>query len=304
MKTQDAVAAFSEYIDRKHRKPGQNYDYFLREFNIHFADRNMAEITPAEVEGFLYVKWGGKSGATWNQCKGRASSLFSFCIKELKRKGSPSFHNPCGLVDDVPVGKKERKEFVRIDKMKQLLDTFTLPHHWLMFHILATSGIRIEELTCLRPIDVTGRVLRLATYKNEAGREVGPKSKRFEEYAVIPQIVADKLKTYMQGMPGDKPIFKYAHATIREVLETHAKSIQMGKVLPHDLRRWVATYWERQRDYGMVRFVLRHSSVKDEGGNVIISPLTGLYVAPFSAAEACQAMDGALVEELFNAKEA
>lgn len=291
-KTQDAVAAFREYTEGKHRKPVQNYDYFLREFNVHFADRNMAEITPAEVEEFLYTKWGDKSGSTWNQSRSRASSLFSFCIKELKCKESPSFYNPCGLIDDVPVGKKERKEFIRIDKMRQLLDTFDKPHHWLMFHILVTAGLRIEELTCLRPMDVNGRVLKIATYTDEDGREVGLESKRLEEYAVIPQMVADRLKTFMQGMPEDKPIFPYSHVSIRDVLATHCKWVYMDRLKPHDLRKWVASFWERHGYTQMVNFIMRPS----------LGSRAEIYVNIISAEEAMvrqdQVMTPALIDNL------
>ncbi|MDO8445925.1 MAG: SNF2-related protein [Deltaproteobacteria bacterium] len=262
-KVESAVAAFKEHIQRKHRKPDQNYSYFLKEFDIHFRERNVAEITPEDIEEFLFSRWGNKAGSTWNLHKAHASSIFSFCITDLKNKGLPLFHNPCALVKDVQVEKKDRKFIVPAENMKQLLNTFATPHHWLMFHILVTAGLGIEELLCLRPVDVNGRTLKLATYsigeKGIRSQEVGPKSGKFEEYAVIPQVVADRLKVYMQGMSADKPIFHRTSNAIRAALETHCKQAFTDKLTPHDLRKWCTGFWEQNNDPAMMHFVLRPS---------------------------------------------
>lgn len=291
-KTQDAIQAYKENAFARHACP-ENHTRWMREFELLFKDKNIAEISPMEIEGFLFAGWGNCERSTWNVMKARVSGFYSYVIKELKRKGSPSFHNPCILIDDMKNVKSKKHEFVRIDKMRELLDTFTTPHHWLWYHILLTAGLRISELTELRPMDVAGRVLTLGGGKpTKSGRPFG------EEQAVIPHVVADKLKVYMKGLRDDERIFKTSHSNAFVVLKTHCKQIKADEMSPHDLRRWVATYYDRLAEYQMRRFVLRHSSITVEGVEVL-SPLEGRYVASLSPAEASEKQDRTLTRELF-----
>lgn len=292
-KTQDAIQAFKEHVAARHAIPTV-HNHWTRLFAEHFRDRNIAEIPPAEIEGFLFVHWGECERSTWNQMKMKVSGFYSFAIKELKRKGSPSFHNPCGLIEEQKHVKRKKHDFLRGDKMRELLDTFTKPSHWLWFHILVTAGLRISELTELRPMDVSGRVLTLGGGAPcKSGRPFG------EEQAVIPQLVADRLKVYMNGMRDDERMFKTVHSNIFTVLKRHCKQIRADEMSPHDLRRWVATFYFEAKELPAARFVLRHSTLENEKREVIIDPLLGRYIIELSPEMMAQVQDRMLVKELF-----
>lgn len=285
-KTQDAIQAFKEYVAVRHAVPS-NHDHWTRGFLTHFRDKNIAEITPAEIEGFLFANWGECERSTWNQAKMKISGFYSFAIKELKRKGSPSFHNPCGLIDDMKNVKRKKHEFIRIDKMRELLDTFTKPSHWLWFHILTTAGLRISELTELRPMDVSGRVLTLGGGAPcKSGRPFG------EEQAVIPQVVADRLKVYMAGTRDDERVFKTTHKNVWDVLDNRCKRLRMDHISAHDLHDWCASFWEQHGDTQMVNFIIRPS----------LGSRAEIYVKIISAEEAMmrqdQVMTPALIDNL------
>lgn len=292
-KTQDAIQAYLEHVAMRHAVP-RNHTYWAGKFEAHFKDKNIAEIPPAEIEGFLFANWGECERSTWNKIKMNVSGFYSFAIRELKRKGSPSFHNPCGLIDDQRHIKRKKHEFVAIDKMKALLNSFKQPNHWLWFHILVTAGLRISELTELRPMDVSGRILTLGGGAPcKSGRPFG------EEEAVIPQAVADKLSAYMVRMGAEERIFKTSHANISALLDRRCVNLNMDHMSPHDLRRWIATYYYGQKEIAAVRFVLRHSSLEDGKGNIILDALTGKYVMPLTPAAMIEVQDETLAVELF-----
>lgn len=292
-KTQDAIQAFKEHVAARHAIPIV-HNHWTGKFIEHFRDKNIAEITPAEIEGFLFAHWGECERSTWNKRKAMISGFYSFAIRELKRKGSPSFHNPCGLIEDQKQVKRKKQEFIRIDKMKELLDTFTKPSHWLWFHILTTAGLRISELTELRPMDVSGRVLTLGGGAPcKSGRPFG------EEGAVIPQVVADRLKVFMNGMRDDERIFKTAHSNVFTVLKTHCRQVRADEISPHGLRKWCSTFYFERKEMPAARFVLRHSTLETGKGEVIIDPLLGRYLIPLAPERMMEVQDGTMVKELF-----
>lgn len=69
-------------------------------------------------------------------------------------------------------------------------------------------------------------------------------------------------------------------------------------ITTHDLRRWVATFWERHGEVAMMRFVLRHSRLRDKTGMVLMDPLTARYVSILSVEEAMDRQDRVMVPEL------
>lgn len=171
--------------------------------------------------------------------------------------------------------------------MRELLDTFTTPHHWLWYHILLTAGIRISELTELRPMDVAGRVLTLGGGAPcKSGRPFG------EEQAVIPQVVADRLKVYMKGLRDDERIFKPSHSNAFVVLRTHCRQIKADEMSPHDLHNWCVSFWEQNGDTQMINFIIRPS----------LGSRAEIYVKIISAEEAMirqdQVMTPALIDNL------
>lgn len=273
---QEAVSQYKKHIRLQHRRPN-NLDYLLSQFEAAFMGRNMADITPAEAEGFVRSTWGARNPSTIERRKSQLSSFFSFSINELKRNGSPAFNNPCNLIQRIKVRPIARVGFIPVEKMKEFLETFKEEKHWLMISILMASGLRVGELLKLRPKDVSGRVLTLIT----------PKSGRDIEHAIIPEEISGRLLTYMRSLNREAQIFKINPTAVNRLIGRHARMVGL-ELTCHGLRRWCATFYERNGDMSMVRFILRHSSVRDSAGNVIMDPLTGRYVAALSVKEAME----------------
>ena len=173
-----------------------------------------------------------------------------------------------------------------VEKIHELLDTCKDVKHWLMFSIMATAGLRVGELLKLKPVDVNGRILTL--------RE--PKSGKDKEYAVIPQLVADKLKEYSKYIHPDKPIFPGKRGWVNNLLADRIHKLRLERLSSHDLRRWCATFWEREKDIDMMRFVLRHSGINDSNGNVVLDSLAARYVIHLTAKEAMERQDMVMVK--------
>lgn len=285
--TEEAVIAFGEYIKRNHRRP-DNFDYLLTTFKVVFAEKNIAELTSNEVNEFLLSHWRNAAPSTYNKRKVQLSAFFNFCIQELKRQGLPSFHNPCDLVDDLKETPKLRSGFVPVEKMRELLDSFDDPRHWLQVAIQLTAGLRVGEVLKLRPMDVQGRILTL--------RE--PKSGKYKELAVVSAKVAVRLENYAKYRDPEQPLFPTSRHAANRLLKRHAKIVGL-ELTTHDLRRWISTFWECQGDISMMRFVLRHSGVKDSTGGTILTSLAGRYVANLSPEEAMERQDAFMPSELF-----
>lgn len=320
--TEDAIKAFRAHIDELHRNP-RNFRYLLEQFEKRFEGRNICEVTADEVHDFMAARWGAKAASTFNKQRDRLSLFFDFCIKTVRRKGSPSFHNPVELIDKSrKVHTDKQFEYIDIETMKAFLGTFTLSHHWLWTAIMMTAGLRVGEVLKLRPMDVDGRVLTL----------VRPKSGRATEVAVIPSLVAEVLAEYIDSKCSDErlPIWEGRLQNVaRDYLDTydtddfhemkdcqdtkvefnaamdggtkkcgravtsHGKQVGL-KISNHGLRKFCATFWQRQGRMDMARFVLRHSSVAGE-----ITALEARYIAPIDSMNAIALQDELLSFKLF-----
>lgn len=281
LSAEEAISIFTGHIRRHHRCPG-NFDYLLREFMVNFRGRNIVELVPKEVEGFLFSVWGGKEPSTLSKRTGQLTLFFNICIRELRNRGIHGLNNPCAFINRIRIVPKPREGFIPSDTMIELLNSFNNPAHWLMFAILMTAGLRVGELLKLRPRDVEFRVLTL----------IQPKSGRDKEYAVIPEVVAIKLREHIRtnSIRPDNPIFPTTRSVVGKLLRRHSGKLGL-QLSPHDLRRWCSSFWERQGEIGMMRFVLRHSSVRGSSGAMLMDPLASRYVSMLSVEEAKDKQD-------------
>ena len=181
LKVDDAVASFRKHIDEDHKKPG-NFYYLIEQFGSRFAGKNVALLTANETDDFLTARWGGAAKTTFNKRRDQLSQFFEFCIMELRKGGSPDFHNPVKLVKKEKVAPAINNSYFEPEALLAMLDHCSEEHHWLWMSILASAGLRVSELLKLRPCDVNGRVLTL----------IEPKSGRDKEYAVLSELLAKK----------------------------------------------------------------------------------------------------------------
>ena len=322
MLSEDAVKAFRAYIEENHSNP-RNFKYLLEQFDGRFQGKNVCEITADEVHDFMAARWGAGAASTFNKQKDRLGNFFDFAIKKVKRKGSPSFHNPIELIDKSrKVSDGKQFEYIDVETMKSFLDTFTNLSHWLWATIMMTAGLRVGEVLKLRKMDINGRILTL----------VRPKSGRSVEVAVVPQLVADVLSEYIEKNCTDERLPLWEGRLRREAknylnemgvddfhamkddpfwkkelnsamdgmtkkcgraITSHGKQVGL-KLSNHSLRKWTATFYSRHGNTEMQRFVLRHSSVAGE-----ITALEARYIAPLSVVEASAAQSKLLTPALF-----
>lgn len=256
----EAVSAYRRHlregVNRKGRSFSQrsidNFGWFLDRFYEYFEGKNVAEITADECNEFIVKTWERSSPGTIKQRTVQLKIFLNFCIQYLKKKGNPIFHNPCDLLDPIEYT-PELPEWIPVEKIRAFLSTARKEHHWIAFSILLTAGIRVNDLMHLRKCDIEGRVLRMRMHGSYR-----PKSGKREEQAVIPQSVADRLAVYLKGKPDKSNIIPVTEIAIFKAVQDHGKKVGL-KIGPHSLRKWCASFWERQNDAGMVRFVLRHA---------------------------------------------
>lgn len=284
--TEEAVDAFKKHIGTNHRCP-ENFNYLLRIFGSFFHSRNVAELTPAEIEGFISSTWGSNKPSTMAKRADQLSAFFSFCDRLLKRSGSSGFTNPCSLIERVKVVAEARRGFIGPEKMQGLLVTCDDPKHWLIFAILITAGLRVSELLKLRPVDVDGRVLTL----------VYPKSGKEKEYAVVPKTVAGRLQEHISHISPKEAIFPTTRGAIHRLVKRHGCKTGL-ELTTHDFRRWTATFWERHGELAMMRFILRHSRIRDGSGMTVMEPLTARYISVLSVQEAMERQDKVMAPAL------
>ncbi len=273
-----AINAYRKHLDEGINKKGRkfsddsvnNFKFFLEKIEEHFQDKdkNITLITTPECREFLHKYWAKSVSGTRKQRQNQLKIFFSFCIRHLKEKGSPIFDNPCDLLDTVEYH-IESPEWIPIEVMREFLNSAKKEHHWLAFSIMATSGIRINDLMHLRKYDVEGRVLHLRSHGSYR-----PKSGRHEETAVIPEIVAQRLSQFVRDLKDMDNIMPVTGIAIYKAVNSHGKALGL-KIGNHSLKKWCASYWERKGELGMVNFVLRHSPSK----------LRDRYIAPLTIEE-------------------
>ena len=280
LSVEDAVTAYKKHLQEGINKKGRtftqasldNFRFFLDKVEEHFAQKNVALITTDECAEFLLKYWPDeKASGTRRQRQNQLKVFFSFCIQYLKKKGSPIFHNPCDLLDTVEYH-IEVPEWIPIEVMKAFLNSAKREHHWLAFSIMATTGMRINDLMHLRKCDIEGRVLHLRSHGSYR-----PKSGRKEETAVIPEKVAQRLSQFVRELKDMDNIMPVTEIAIYKAVNSHGKVLGL-KIGNHSLKKWCASYWSRKNEPAMVNFVLRHSPSK----------LRDRYIAPLTTEEVLQ----------------
>jgi integrase len=258
----------------QHFKKPENYEVVLRAFEGVFeGKRNMADVTPEEIDHFLRGLW--HTPSTLKQRSRELSAFFSWCIRLLQRRRKPTFVNPVSLLDPIHATVKTA-ELIETDTIRNLLKSATNERQWLMFAILATAGLRVSEMLGLRKSEVNGRVLTL--HGMDGG---GLKSGNAEEIAVIPQYVARRLERYAKAFEPEDRLFDIQRVAVFKALKVRRQN-------PHALRKWCITYWNRKGREDMVQFVSRHSK----------TTLRDRYVAPLTPQEAVRKQD-IMEKELF-----
>lgn len=158
-------------------------------------------------------------------------------------------------------------------QIKKIIDAVNLDHHWLALSILATTGIKLEELLNLKVEDRKDQVLKLNNNSED------------NEWIVVPKTVNKVLDGYIianELHSNDKIIpFSLSNLRIKVVLKYSRKC--GTPFLPHYLRKWCASFWFERDDIAMAQFVLRQRPETNQG--IYFHRLYDTYHKPLSVDE-------------------
>jgi integrase len=265
----EAIGLFWSQHLAKTKNP-RSYRFLTDKFLEAFSGRNAADISPEELEDFLLRIAEGTNTRAYRAAQLRG--FFAFCNKLLMMKKAPVFQNPL----DILSFPKESKDpaFIPTETVRAMAQASESLREALVVLVLASTGMRAGELAELSPEDVRGRVIIVRDPKSRRFHQ----SEDYTEVAVMPAYVAELLQEYLQGPRGTDRLlgnYKYIHRTIKRLAKRAG-----ARLTPHDLRRFCATFWERQGEPAMVAFVLRHRT-----SNSLGDPLARFYIAPLTVEE-------------------
>lgn len=106
----------------------------------------------------------------------------------------------------------------------------------LIMELQARCGLRIGEVLKLRVQDISDRKLILQN----------PKSRKDEETAFMPALVAKRLRAYTneKRLSAEERIFPICYSTARAMIRKSGGKLHVN-IAPHDLRRHSATFASR-----------------------------------------------------------
>lgn len=269
---EDVIKSFRAYLQTKKKPRGYNavIDWFLE----YFKGRNIAEINGEEMEDFIRLHWTGATNNTLRTRHAQLNGIFNHAISMLKKKGSNIFNNPMSFLD---LPKSIQKENVFMDPcaIKKVIYSAKKEMHWLAMAMLASTGMRCDDMLKLTVANKEGQKLIL----------LNPKSGNIQEWTVLPDTVHKRLDKYIKSKRFRKHdhIIQMSYNTLYEdVVVKYAK--QCGTPFtPHYFRKWIATFWHRQGEPDMVATVLRHKSASHI--NTGYNKLHNTYIAPLSFKE-------------------
>jgi integrase/recombinase XerD len=249
--------AINQYLayQKSGLKPGtfRHYEKLLKDLQADLEDRDIGEITSAEVFAFLSPRTEGLKQSTKHQKYAFVMSFFNFCINVLEVTNS----NPCNsslLRKAFRRSKLGRRTILNKEILDEAIFRTPILRDRLFLEIQARSGLRIGEVLNLRVKDIDGRKLVLAA----------PKSGKDAEEAYMPESLATRLASYIQknGLKPDERIFPLSYSGGRRIVVLAGQRVGI-RLRPHDLRRHSATYASRS---GMPlevisKMILRHQSL-------------------------------------------
>jgi len=211
------------------------YKELLERFCQENGDKDLKELTPDEVLGFLNGITEGKKSQTRKTRFSHLTSFFNFTKNNIDQ----SFQNPC----DSPIIRKtfRAKALAGWDILeKEIVDEVIFktdnPRDRLMLELMARGGMRIGEVLKLTPRDFNDRKLIIRD----------PKSGKEKEFIFIPQKIVDRLKDYIKEnrIYAEDRIFPICYETARSMAKKAGDVVGIH-LKPHDLRRHAATFASR-----------------------------------------------------------
>ncbi len=256
---------FLKYEKNASKHTIKNYEMDLRQFDSFTEGKNIKEITPLDIRGFIVFLSEKKEKKTSISRKISAlRSFFKFLLRERVVKINPAESIPLPKLD------KPLPKFLTIGEVNNLLekkkeskDSFTKTRDQAILELLYATGIRISELVSLNleDIDIKEQLIR-----------VKGKGKK-ERIVPFGSIALKKIKEYLQLRKTKKPkddslfINRFGKRISQRYIQMMLKKQLLIKgindeITPHSLRHSFATHLlSMGADLRTIQELLGHASL-------------------------------------------
>jgi integrase/recombinase XerD len=210
-------------------------------------------LTSDEVLSFLNRVTEGTKQQTKRTRYSHLSAFFNF----IKNNVGQNLQNFC----DTPIMKKlfrntglVRWNTIEKDTIDEVIFKTAKARNRLMLELMARGGMRIGEVLKLTPNDIHDRKLTIRD----------PKSAKEQEFAFLPQKVAERLKGYIREkrIDPDQRTFRICYETAGSIVRKAGSQVEVN-LRPHDLRRHAATHASRSGVPVEIvsKVILRHANL-------------------------------------------
>ncbi len=249
-----ATKLWQEYHGLHSKKnTNKTYNQTFTKFKQQYGSKDIKDLSSDDILTFLNQNTKGKKQSTKRTRFSHLNAFFNF----IKENTDLDFVNPC----DNPMLKKIYKgasiavwDIIDKEIVDETIFRTTKKRDRLILELMARGGMRIGEVLNLKPPDVNERKLIIRD----------PKSGREHEAAFIPQKIAGRLKSYIDGkkIEPDQRIFQICYEAARIIVKKAGEKAGI-RLRPHDLRRHAATYASRSGVPIEIvsRIILRHSNL-------------------------------------------
>ncbi len=227
------------------------YINYFKDFVKHFEDKNLAEITPDEINDYILRLIRSKNISTSQQNQ-RINAIKFYYEKVLGREK---------IYVDIkrPIQKKRMPNVLSGQEIKRMIEATSNLKHKCIIGLLYSAGLRRSELINLKLTDILSdqMLIKIEQSKGNKDRYVG-----LSHYMLM--LLREYYKKYLpkhyvfEGKNGAK----YSAESVLRVVKTAAKKAGIKRnVTPHMLRHSFATHHlENGTDLRYIQTFLGHNS--------------------------------------------
>jgi integrase len=274
MDVKESITLFRYYQQSHHRQRTiDSYQALLGAFEQAYGNRSLDSLQSDEMYQFLEHFTEGSAKSTRRLRYAQLKAFFNFIIDKCHH----DMKNPCDsplLSKTFRMPRQVPRTILDKETVDEMIYNTKNPRNRLILELQARCGLRIGELLNIRAQDVSERKLTIKQ----------PKSGKEAEVAFMPEHIAKRMSDYLKGnsfLPGEN-IFPISYSTARMFIRKLGNKLNVS-LLPHDLRRYSATYASRNGVPLEIvsKVILRHQDLKT----------TQIYLGKVSEHEAIRWMD-------------
>lgn len=206
----------------------------------YFDGKMIIDIKPIDIRKWQnYIIENQLSPVYQKKLRSIVSAIFNYAVKYYDLK-----ENPFNKVETMGAYKRDEITFWTVEEFNEFLKYVKNDHFKLAYKTLFLTGLRIGELTALRPCDFDFSKPSLKVNKNLQivdGKELmlEPKTKKSKREVILPQDLADEIENFInrQYKLGDEDrVFFYNKKSYGNNLSKICKENNLKRIRLHDLR--------------------------------------------------------------------